>query len=341
MTGGRIRLNARISPPPALATWIASGLMQCDGENCACQRDPFIHPPMLMMLNPESGTYERARVRCVAVWAAPGSAAHRAGQICGQPGTHQVADVVLCEHHYRRMREWMKDADQRDVIDAREKVRAVNLEAERLDRQRAARQAKLRAEETRLEKGRLREVARLQAELAREVERERVRAAEAARAEASVVYFVRRESDGLIKIGTSRTPAKRLAYLKREHGALKLVAVAGGDHKRENEFHRRFAALRAEGEWFRPELALLECVYALMKECLLEPVPGLPPVVERIEIGRMIWKIKIGPVREMTRKRQAARDAANERRRIARQQRKAADAAVYPSGSLALSESTT
>jgi hypothetical protein len=272
-----------------------------------------------MMFDQESGRYQQARLRCVAVWAA-GSPAGNAGQICGQPGTHQIADVVVCEHHYRRMRAWMDDRDQRDVIAVTERGRAVNRAAARVERERLEQQSELRAEADRQEKERIRELARLQTELAREVEKERIRAEEAARAEVSVVYFVRRESDGLIKIGTSRSVAKRLVSIKRKHGPLMLIATAGGDHKRETEFHRKFAGLRVEGEWFRPELPLLECVYALMKERPIEPAPGLPPIVARKEIGQMIWKIKIAPVREMSIKREAARDAAREKRRLTGQQ---------------------
>lgn len=325
MTGGRIKLNARISPPSALATWAGSVSMECRGEDCPCSLGRSVHPPVLMMFDPEAGGYEQAWLRCVAVWAA-GSSAHTPGRICGQPGTHQIADVVVCEHHYRRMRAWMDDRDERDVTAAAEKARAINRNAARLDSERSATQAGLRAEEARQEKGRLREMARLQAELAREVEKERIRAEEAARAEVSVVYFVRRESDGLIKIGTSRSVANRLASIKRKRGPLMLITTTGGDHKRETEFHRKFAALRVEGEWFRPELPLLECVYALMKERPLEAAPGLPPIVARKEIGQMIWKIKIAPVRDMNIKRAAAREATLERRRLARHQQKVATA---------------
>lgn len=274
-----------------------------------------------MMFDPESGTYHPARLRCMAVWAA-GSGGHPAGRICGEPGTHQVADVVVCEHHYRRIRSWMNDRDQRDELNAVERTRAVNREAARLDRPRAiehaAQQAELRAEEIRQEKGRIREVARLQMEL----DKERIRAEESARAAVSVVYFVRRESDGLIKIGTSRTLANRLRTIKKEHGPLALIATSGGEHKQETALHRQFAGLRAEGEWFQPELPLLEHVYALMKERPLEASPGLPPIVARREIGSIIWKIKMAPLQEMRRKQEQAREEARGRRRLAREQRK-------------------
>lgn len=324
MTGGRVKLNARISPPEALSTWTTAAILRCEGENCPCTRYSA-HPPVLMMFDPETGEYQQERLRCVAVWAA-GSPAGKQGQLCGQQATHQIADVVVCEHHYRRIREWMNDRDERDVRTTAATANAIYQERARVGRLQAMEQARLNAEAARQEAEHAREAARLQAALAREVEKERIRAEEAARHEVSVVYFIRRESDGLIKIGTSRTLAKRLVSLKKVHGPLRLIATTGGDHRQETAFHRQFRAIRVEGEWFRPELPLLDCVYALMKERPLEAAPGLPSIVTRKEIGRMIWKIRYGPLREMRQREAELKEEVSEKRRLARERRKAAAA---------------
>lgn len=73
----------------------------------------------------------------------------------------------------------------------------------------------------------------------------------------STVYYVRR-ADGLIKIGyTSRDLRYRLSNLRQEHGPLEVLATHKGGYAAEQANHRRFAALRVTGEWFRPESALL------------------------------------------------------------------------------------
>lgn len=85
----------------------------------------------------------------------------------------------------------------------------------------------------------------------------RVRAERDARARKATVYYVRR-TDGLIKIGyTGRELRVRLYGLRREHGPLEVLTTHSGGYDAEQANHRRFAALRVTGEWFRPEPELL------------------------------------------------------------------------------------
>lgn len=305
MTGGRVNINARLVPSAGLYPW-HQALTECAGDDCRCRRGDPVHPPLLMMFDPDAGEYREASRRCSALWAVATEGRDR-GRHCAELATHQMADVLLCEHHYRRMRDWMNTRDQRDQLAA---IRTAQIAHEE--------QTRLARERTKQQRGLDKETARQRIALAKEEARERARAEEAARAEASLVYYVMRDSDSLIKIGTSRTLAKRLVTLKRESGPLRLITTEGGTHKEETALHRRFADLRAEGEWFRPELPLLEHVHVLMRERPLEPAPGLPPLVNSREIGGMIARIRgvraaerrlLRKQEEVRLKRQRAREA--------------------------------
>jgi hypothetical protein len=62
-------------------------------------------------------------------------------------------------------------------------------------------------------------------------------------------YFIHDARNGLVKIGRSADPWRRLKDLQVGSAArLILLAVAEGDH--EHEWHTRFAGTRAHGEWF-------------------------------------------------------------------------------------------
>lgn len=84
-------------------------------------------------------------------------------------------------------------------------------------------------------------------------------AREATTGERTWVYFIAGEH--AIKIGVARDPWRRLRELQTASPEpLRLVTCWWGSRKLEREIHRRFAHLRAHGEWFRADVALLALV---------------------------------------------------------------------------------
>lgn len=89
-----------------------------------------------------------------------------------------------------------------------------------------------------------------------------------------IIYFVRSERSGLIKIGLTAYdhPQYRYKDLCREHGEeLTRLGITYGDHKAEAAIHDRFAEMRDHGEWFRAEASLLDFI-----RDHLEPWPPKP-----------------------------------------------------------------
>lgn len=66
------------------------------------------------------------------------------------------------------------------------------------------------------------------------------------------VYFIRYRDR--VKIGYSIDPRERITA----HPCDEILAVVPGDHKDEQRYHKQFAHLRENGEWFRAEDELLE-----------------------------------------------------------------------------------
>lgn len=69
------------------------------------------------------------------------------------------------------------------------------------------------------------------------------------------VYFARRDSDDLIKIGWSRSVKIRMASVQG-----KVIGAIPGERDVEKIIHAQFDHLREEGEWFRPGDDLLEYI---------------------------------------------------------------------------------
>lgn len=79
------------------------------------------------------------------------------------------------------------------------------------------------------------------------------------------VYFIRADN-GLIKIGVAADPKDRLHTLSTMSPVgLSLIAVipdAGA--KGESNLHRKFAAHRSHGEWFRPAPELVDYIKGIV-----------------------------------------------------------------------------
>lgn len=219
---------------------------------------------------------------CVARWAQNRSG-RMAGQMCGEPAGFKFADVRLCGYHFERAEKWAEATPERKLqaeLDRAEAIHKANIR-----RSRAAHREELRRE-------------REEAAQKIELDRERIHAMEAARSEFSVVYYVQRVSDDLIKIGTSRNVTNRLITIRREFGELRLLATHGGSHRQESTLHGRFADLRVtpRGEWFRPGLDLLEHIVEIRGEHEVAEATGgrsLPPVVDTGEMQRTISAMRL------------------------------------------------
>lgn len=77
-----------------------------------------------------------------------------------------------------------------------------------------------------------------------------------------MVYFIQVGDAGLVKIGVSSNPLVRLASLQTSHSdELRLIGTMPGKRSKERELHDRFASLRVRGEWFRPDMCILEMAW--------------------------------------------------------------------------------
>lgn len=99
----------------------------------------------------------------------------------------------------------------------------------------------------------------------------------------SYVYFMQAEGSGLIKIGYSTDPRKRLAQLATmSPEPIHLVAVHPGDRTLEQALHARFRQHRARGEWFYPNpelIALINTARDVMR------IPTSDPMARAEEVG--------------------------------------------------------
>ena len=93
----------------------------------------------------------------------------------------------------------------------------------------------------------------------------------------SVIYFIQRRSDNLIKIGISTNLPLRMTSLKQKHGPMNLLGVITGGVVREKVLHWCFKSDRIEGEFFAPSDELS----GLIKEYAHKPSGYIKPSLQR------------------------------------------------------------
>ena len=88
----------------------------------------------------------------------------------------------------------------------------------------------------------------------------------------SVVYFIQRDSDNLVKIGFTKNLQSRLHAHKKEHGHLSLLGIVKGARFREKLLHIAFHDARITGKWFTltPELKAFIDEYATLQQQQIE-----------------------------------------------------------------------
>lgn len=81
----------------------------------------------------------------------------------------------------------------------------------------------------------------------------------------SVIYFVKRQSDKAIKIGTTKNLDARLSGLRQQYRDIELIGIIKGGTVREKLLHWIFEGQRLDGEFFRPDDELLEIIQKYAK----------------------------------------------------------------------------
>lgn len=84
------------------------------------------------------------------------------------------------------------------------------------------------------------------------------------------IYFIQEKGSGNIKIGVSKSPAKRLKQLQVYNStSLKLIFTIKGSYEIEGEIHDKFSKYNIHGEWFQGEEEILNYINNLKENKLV------------------------------------------------------------------------
>ena len=82
-----------------------------------------------------------------------------------------------------------------------------------------------------------------------------------------MIYFIRQNSNGPVKIGVSVNPERRLLSMQTINpDPLHIMKVVNGSYAMEALLHEKFSDARINGEWFEPTEALLAYIENLRNE---------------------------------------------------------------------------
>lgn len=204
---------------------VASG--ECRYPDCIDCSSGLGHPPLFVVYDPEEGGYAEPEEDICIARHSRGGVGYAEGDVCGYPAARWAGDIPLCGKHYKRLMAWISDED--DIGRERER----RLHAERMRDQEEYNLYRIQSE-------------REQAE---------------GIAPYSVVYYIRRVSDGMIKIGFSTSFEDRIAKHRRDYGTLQVLLVHGGGRLEEGSAHSRFSDYRiGRTEWFMPARPVLKWI---------------------------------------------------------------------------------
>ncbi len=82
------------------------------------------------------------------------------------------------------------------------------------------------------------------------------------------VYFIQKDPDGLIKIGCSENPKRRLKELEHATGdKLNLIfIIKDAGIERESYLQEKFKKIRTFGEWFEPDKSIFDYIKKIESE---------------------------------------------------------------------------
>ena len=113
-----------------------------------------------------------------------------------------------------------------------------------------------------------------------------------------LVYFAEKVGAGLVKIGVSDDPFRRVRKLKSESTyPLHLICVADGGYSQETRLHNQFNAYRMGGEYFYFRGDLRDSINNRMIPATL--IDRELPLIEPNRIGRRLDEIDIKIVRNL------------------------------------------
>jgi len=73
------------------------------------------------------------------------------------------------------------------------------------------------------------------------------------------IYLIKDEGSGLVKVGYSKNPSKRLKALQTSSpSTLKLLATKEGNYTTESKFHKAYQKDHIRGEWYRLSPQIME-----------------------------------------------------------------------------------
>lgn len=109
-----------------------------------------------------------------------------------------------------------------------------------------------------------------------------------AQAEGGFVYAATFGEGGLVKIGFSRNPDRRVCEVSAFVGVpCRLLALAPATMQQEAEIHRSLAHARLFGEWFRhDDVRVRELVQSMRDARYDEPLPGFEHLKAGYEVER-------------------------------------------------------